>query len=45
MNFLDLPNGVFQSLYEYEICAILGYYAAYYGNSLSTFRYNLSVQS
>jgi len=27
------------------ICALLGYYAAYSGNSLSTFRDNLSVPS
>jgi len=27
-----------------EICAFLGYYAAYSGNSLPTFRDNLSVQ-
>ena len=26
----------------YEICALLGYYAAYIGNSLPTFRDNLS---
>jgi len=45
LKFLDLPNGVLQSLYEYEVCAILRYYAAYCGNSLSTFRNNLSVPS
>ena len=28
-----------------ELCALLGYYAAYSGNSLPTFRDNLSVQS
>jgi hypothetical protein len=27
-----------------EICALLGYHAAYSGNSLQTFRDNLSVQ-
>jgi len=43
LKFLDLPNGVLQSFYEYEICAIQEYYAAYCGNSLSTFRDNLSV--
>ena len=26
-------------------CALLGYYAAYNGNSLSTFRDNLSIRS
>jgi len=30
---------------EFEICALLGYYAAYSGNSLPTFRDNLSVSS
>jgi hypothetical protein len=28
-----------------EICALLGYYAAYSGSSVPTFRYNLSVPS
>ena len=28
-----------------DTCALLGYYAAYSGNSLSTFRDNLSVSS
>jgi hypothetical protein len=29
--------------YSYKMCALLGYYAAYTGNSLPTFRENLSV--
>jgi len=45
LKFVKLPNGVLGSLYEYEICATLGYYAAYCGNSLPTFRNNLSVPS
>jgi len=32
-------------LINIEICALLGYYAAYSGNSLLTFRDNLSVPS
>jgi hypothetical protein len=28
-----------------EICTLIGYYAAYSGNSVPTFRYNLSVPS
>jgi len=45
LKFWYLPNGVLQSLYKYDICTILGYYAAYSGNSLPTFRDNLSVPS
>jgi hypothetical protein len=29
----------------YEICALLGYYAAYSGNSLPTFQDNLSIRN
>lgn len=45
LKFLFLHHGVLQSLYEYDICVILGYYAAFCGNSLSTFRSNRSVPS
>jgi hypothetical protein len=36
---------VFQNSHPIEVCALLGYYAACGGNSLPTFRDNLSVSS
>jgi len=32
-------------IYVAEICALLGYYTACSGNSVPTFRYNISVPS
>jgi len=40
---VSLCNGTAEQGAAYEICALLGYYAAYGGNSLPTFRDNLSV--
>jgi hypothetical protein len=38
-------GGSFVKLHIYEICALLGYYAASCENCLSTFRHNVSVPS
>jgi len=39
---LILFNSVATSTTQHEICALIGYYATYNGNSLRTFRDNLS---
>jgi hypothetical protein len=41
----DLVLQTTQSIYVYEICALLGYYAALNGSSVPTFRDDLSVPS